>query len=117
MKCENLDVWKRSAALSSELYLYFRESKDYSFKDQITRSGLSIPSNIAEGVERNSDKESIHFLDIAQGSCAELKTQIYIGMKIDYIDRENGRKWIEEVSAINRMIGGLKKSIKKELAT
>jgi len=114
MKCENLDVWKRSASLSSELYLYFRESKDYGFKDQITRSGLSIPSNIAEGIERESDKESLHFLDIAQGSCAELKTQIYIGMKIDYIDRENGKKWIEEIAAINRMIGGLKKSIKKE---
>ncbi|ADV45878.1 four helix bundle protein [Nitratifractor salsuginis] len=117
MKCENLDVWKRSATLSSELYLYFRESKDYGFKDQITRSGLSIPSNIAEGVERNSDKESIHFLDIAQGSCAELKTQIYIGMKIAYIDKETGKKWIDEVAAVNRMIGGLKKSIISQLAT
>jgi len=117
MKCENLDVWKRAAALSSELYLYFRDSKDYGFKDQITRSGLSVPSNIAEGIERNSDKESIHFLDIAQGSCAELKTQIYIGMKIEYIHSETGGKWIEEVAAINRMIGGLKKSITSKLAT
>jgi len=112
MKCENLDVWKRSAALSSNIYLYFRESKDYSFRDQITRSGLSVASNIAEGIERASDKETHRFLDIAQGSCAELKTQIYIGMKIDYIDKETGKAWIDEISEINRMIGGLKKSIK-----
>ncbi|WP_456458501.1 four helix bundle protein [Nitratifractor sp.] len=113
MLCEKLDVWKRSAVLSSELYIYFRDFKDYGFKDQITRAGLSIPSNIAEGVERATDKETIRFLNIAQGSCAELKTQIYIGMKIDYIDRETGRKWISELEEIHKMIGGLKKAQKK----
>ena len=111
MKYENLEVWKRAAALSSTLYLYFRECKDFGFRDQITRSGLSIPSNIAEGIERESDKESRRFLDIAQGSCTELKTQIYIGMKIEYIEREKGKQWIDEVTQLNRMIGGLKKSL------
>ena len=108
--CENLDVWKRSAALSSEIYIYFRDFTDFGFKDQITRSGLSVPSNIAEGVERSTDKETVRFLNIAQGSCAELKTQIYIGMKIEYIDRETGKKWITELEEIHKMIGGLKKS-------
>jgi len=111
MKCENLEVWKRSAALSAEIYRYFHDAKDWGFRDQITRSGLSVPSNIAEGVERSSDKESVRFLDIAQGSCAELKTQIYIGMKIDYIDTESGIKWTSEISEINRMLGGLKKHL------
>ena len=111
MKCENLEVWKRSAALSAEIYRYFHDAKDWGFRDQITRSGLSVPSNIAEGVERSSDKESIRFLDIAQGSCAELKTQIYIGMKIDYIDSDTGKQWIGKISEINRMLGGLKKHL------
>jgi len=110
MLCEKLDVWKRSAALSSELYIYFRDFKDFGFRDQITRSGLSIPSNIAEGVERSTEKETVRFLNIAQGSCAELKTQIYIGMKIDYIDRNTGKKWITELEEIHKMIGGLKKA-------
>ena len=109
MKCEKLDVWKKSAALSAEIYLYFRDLKDYGFKDQITRSGLSVPSNIAEGLERNSDKESYRFLDIAQASAAELKTQIYIGMKIDYIDRAKGKEWIDELEDIGKMLGGLKR--------
>ena len=109
MKCEKLDVWKKSAALSAEIYFYFRDFKDYGFKDQITRSGLSIPSNIAEGVERVSDKESYRFLDIAQGSAAELKTQIYIGMKIEYIEKEQGFRWIDELEDIGKMLVGLKK--------
>ena len=111
MKCEQLDVWKKSAALSAEIYRYFRQCQDFGFKDQVTRSGLSIPSNIAEGIERNSDKESYRFLDIAQASAAELKTQIYIGMKIEYIDLHQGKNWIGEIEDIAKMIGGLKRRV------
>ena len=114
MKCEKLDVWKRSAALSAEIYLYSKNLKDYGFRDQITRAGLSVPSNIAEGLERQSDRESWRFLDIAHGSAAELKTQIYIGMKIDYIEKERGKQWIDEIENISRMIGGLKRSLLKK---
>ena len=61
--------------------------KDYGFKDQITRSGLSIPSNIAEGFGWSSDKEKSNFLSYARGSCAELRTQAYIGIEIGYIEK------------------------------
>ena len=57
MKFEDLDVWKRSARLSSEIYKNLGSHKNYIFRDQITRSGLSISSNIAEGFERESKKE------------------------------------------------------------
>lgn len=87
---EDLDVWKRSARLSADIYKELAILKDYGFKDQITRSGLSIPSNIAEGMERASDKEKIRFLDIAQGSAAELRTQIYIGIDIGYVEYKIG---------------------------
>jgi len=53
-KFEDLDVWKRAARLSAEIYKQLRDLKDFTFKEQITRSGLSIPSNIAEGHERES---------------------------------------------------------------
>ncbi|BDY13435.1 four helix bundle protein [Hydrogenimonas cancrithermarum] len=112
MKCETLDVWKISCALSSEIYMGLRECRDYGFKDQITRSALSIPSNIAEGVERESDKESWRFLDIAQASAAELKTQVYIGMKIEYIEKIQGKKWLQETDRVHRMIKSLKRSFR-----
>jgi len=59
---EELDVWKASASLSAEIYQSLNSLKDFGFKDQITRSGLSIPSNIAEGYERESAKEAVKFL-------------------------------------------------------
>ncbi len=77
MDFEKLEVWKRSARLSAELYIEFRELKDFGFKDQITRAGLSVPSNIAEGMSRETEREKYRFLSIAKGSCAELRTQIY----------------------------------------
>ena len=114
MNFENLDVWKRSAQLSAELYLYFSNSKDFGFKDQITRSGLSVPSNIAEGMARTSQQERKRFINIAQGSIAELKTQIWIGMKIDYIDKHKGKYFVTEASEIAAMLGGLYRTLSTE---
>lgn len=107
MKCINLEVWKRASKLSSELFVYFKDFRDFSFKDQITRSGLSIASNIAEGVERTSDKDTVRFLDFARGSVAELSTQIYIGMKIDYIDSKQGNSWINDLEEIGKMLSSM----------
>ena len=59
MRFEELDVWKRSARLSAEIYKKLCSLKDYGFKDQITRSGLSVPSNIAEGFERLDANQKI----------------------------------------------------------
>jgi four helix bundle protein len=111
MKCEKLDVWKRSCRLSVEIYNYFKECKDYGFKDQITRSSLSIGSNIAEGMEKESNREKIRFIEIAKGSCAELLTQIYIGIEISYIEKDLGFKWIKELNEILKMLSGLKKNL------
>ena len=107
MKFEDLDVWKRSAALSAEVHLELAMLKNFGFKDQVTRSSLSIPSNIAEGIERGSDNEVIRFCTIARGSCGELRTQIYVGMKICYIKPECGKRWIKETYEISAMLSGL----------
>jgi four helix bundle protein len=114
MGFENLEVWKRSARLSAQLYKEFSSLRDFGFRDQITRAGLSIPSNIAEGEERSSIKEGCNFLNYAKGSCGELRTQIHIGMEIEYIDRKIGKQWLEETCAISSMIGGLIKSKKEK---
>ena len=112
MAFEDLEVWKRSASLSADIYNKLKTLRDFGFKDQITRSGLSIPSNIAEDVERKSDKESVNFLFYAKGSCAELRTQIYIGMKIGYIQKKHGNSWVSETKEISAMLVGLIKSLK-----
>lgn len=101
--------------MSSDIYLKLSNLQDYGFKDQLTRSGLSIPSNIAEGLERISDREKVRFLDIARGSLAEAQTQIYIGMKIQYINSNLGTIWIKELEEIGKMLTGLINSIKKEV--
>ena len=110
MKFEDLEVWRKSARLSADLYIQLRDLKDYGYKDQITRSGLSIPSNIAEGFERESQRESIKFLTYAKGSCGELRCQIYIGVEIEYIPKDLGRKWIKETVEISSMLSGLIKT-------
>jgi four helix bundle protein len=112
MRFEDLEVWKRSARLSADLLKMMRDLKDYGFRDQITRSSLSIPSNIAEGFERQSQKECMTFLSYAKGSCGELRTQIYIGMEIGYISREEGKTLLQETEEISLMLGGLLKTKK-----
>ena len=110
MRCERLDVWKRSCRLSVEVYKTFSECRDFGFKDQITRSSLSIASNIAEGLEKESDKEKIRFIEIARGSNAELITQIHIGIEIGYIQKDIGLGWVKELNDISRMLIGLRKN-------
>jgi len=115
MKFEDIEMWKKSARLSADLYKHFSEISDYGFRDQITRSGLSIPSNIAEGAERNSRKDFIRFLQYAQGSCGELRTQIYIGMDIGYIPQEKGKEWIKVTRELSAMLVAFINSIRKQL--
>ena len=110
MKCENLNVWKRSCRLSVNIYKLCDNLKDFGFKDQITRSGLSIASNIAEGMEKDSDKEKIRFIEIAKGSSAELITQLYIDIEIGYIEKSIGLSLINECNEILKMLSGLKKN-------
>lgn len=112
---EDLDVWKRSARLSADLYKEMADLKDFGFRDQITRAGLSIPSNIAEGHERNSDKELANFLNYAKGSAGELRTQIYIGMEIGYINNEIGNAWINECEEISKMLHGLIRTVRTRI--
>jgi len=111
MDFEKLEVWRRSARLSAELYRATRDLRDFGFRDQVTRSGLSIPSNVAEGMSRSSSKEKCRFLDIAKGSCAELRTQIYIGADIGYLGREEAAGWLAETREIAAMLTGLMNKI------
>ena len=104
MRFENLEIWEISSDLTAEVYTSLRGLKDYGFKDQITRSCLSVPSNIAEGIERHTDKDTYRFFSMAKGSLAEFKTQTYIGMKIGYIAKEAGQQWVADSEKIAAML-------------
>jgi four helix bundle protein len=82
MDFEKLVVWQRAKALSVSLYKEMINCPDLAFRSQITRSGLSVPSNIAEGMERFTAKEKCRFLSIAKASCGELRTQLIIGSEL-----------------------------------
>lgn len=114
---EDLKVWKRSTKLSVELTNYLNDCNDYAFKNQVIRSALSIPSNIAEGAERQSEKEFRYFLNIAKGSAAELRTQLYVGMKTTLVEKEVAQGMIKELKELSSMLQGLIKSLDKKLNT
>jgi four helix bundle protein len=104
---EDLEVWKNAMQLVVVIYAEFKENKDYGFKDQIQRAAVSIPSNIAEGYERQTNKEFIQYLYIAKGSSAELQTQLYIAQKLNYILKEKAVELIDKSKKISSMIYNL----------
>ena len=104
---ESLDVWKRSCRLSVELYRCLGDCREYGYRDQVTRSALSVPSNIAEGYERDSPREFSRFLRIAKGSCGELRTQLYIGAEAGFVEKEQALAYIREAVEISKMLHGL----------
>jgi four helix bundle protein len=90
--------------ICKEVYVLLKDCKDYGFKDQIQRASVSIPSNIAEGYERNSVKEKQHFMNIAKSSCGELRTQLYLAIFFEYIDSEKGNNLINRTTKLSIMI-------------
>jgi len=112
---EELDVWKDGCRLAAELYTLLKDCRDRGLWDQITRAAVSIPSNIAEGSERGGTKEFIQFLRIAKGSCAELRTQIYIAARIGVLDSEQCKALTERSKKLSAMLQNLITALHKRL--
>ncbi len=105
VKCfEDLDIWKDGLNLSLQVYKEHKDCRDFSFRDQLQRSAISIPSNIAEGFERQTNKEFIQYLFIAKGSCGELRTQLIIALKLNIIKEEIASILIQETKKISAKI-------------
>jgi four helix bundle protein len=112
MRFEDLDAWRRSARLSADVYRYMSGNRDFGFRDQITRSALSIPCNIAEGFERGSTRERANFWYYAKGSAGELRTQVYIGQEIGYLDRATAHHWIKEATELSKILHAMIQGIR-----
>ena len=110
-KCfEELEVWISAKQLSVAVYKLTNTgdlNKDFGLKDQMRRASVSIISNIAEGFERNGNKEFIQFLSIAKGSAGELRAQIYLANELEYLDKETFNLLLEKTTSVSKMLSGL----------
>lgn len=116
MNHKELEVWKRSVDLVIKIYDICSDlpkDEKYGLISQMKRAVISIPSNIAEGCARESTKECVRFLDIANGSLSELETRLIITEKLKYSKTEKMIK--EEVMIIRKMIYKLKEALKRKI--
>jgi four helix bundle protein len=107
---QELKVWQRAKDLAVSIHRVIESAsfaRDYCLKDQMWRSAISIPSNIAEGDELNTNKQSVKFFYIAKGSTAELLTQVIIAHEIGYLDKPRFDQIKEECHAISSMLARL----------
>lgn len=112
---KDLKVWQRSLEFVTVIYTLtnnFPQSEKFGLTNQIRRSAVSIPSNIAEGSARNHDKEFIQFLYIALSSASELDTQIRISVNLEFLNKEKSKELLEELDSISKMIQGLIRFVK-----
>jgi len=112
---EDLIAWQKARALTKNIYLLTateRFSRDFGLRDQIQRAAVSIMSNIAEGFERASKAEFHQFLVIAKGSCAEVRSQLYVALDTGYITGDQFEKARAQAEEVGRIIGGLRASLK-----
>ena len=105
-KIEDLKIWRKSIELTKTVYLLASElpfDKKYGLSSQIKRCSISIPSNIAEGAGRNSNKEFKHFLSIANGSAYELQTQLILLLELKLTSKEKVQPVIDVCIEIQKM--------------
>lgn len=115
---EDLIAWQRARALVPAIYDVTRQSsfaRDFAFCGQITMAALSVPSNIAEGFERNRPKEFHQFLSVAKASCAEVRSQCYSAFDVGYIDEPTLTMLLRQGEEVGRVIGGLRASIERKV--
>ena len=110
---EDLEVWQRGCRLAVSVFKSFAKCRNFTMQDQMQRAALSIPSNVAEGYERNSNREFIRFLNIAKGSCGELRTQLYISRKLDFLAKAEFDQLVSESKEISAMLHGLSRAVAK----
>ena len=108
---EEIISWQKSRELNKDIYNITNKnssfSKDFGLRDQIRRSSISIPSNIAEGFERETTKEFIRFLYIAKASSGEFRSQLYLAFDLDYMTKDEFSKLNLKVNEVSKLISGL----------
>lgn len=113
---KELKIWSKAIDLATEVYKLtadFPKEEKYGLTSQIRRSAISVPSNIAEGAGRNSDKEFVYFLGVSNGSSYELQTQLIISRNLDLVDARVD-KLLDEIDQIQKMNYSLQKKLTQD---
>ena len=104
---ENLRIWTEARFFVNEVYRMMVVCRDYGFRDQIQRAAISIMNNIAEGFECGSDAKFINFLNISKGSCAEVKSMLYLCQDFEYCTEEKRIQMQKQLESITNGIWNL----------
>jgi four helix bundle protein len=113
-----LIVWQKAMNLVEAVYRatnQFPKTEIYGLTSQIRRAAVSVPSNIAEGQGRNSTRDFLHFLSMAQGSLMEVETQVTIAKRLDYIQDQAESDLLGATAEVGRLLNGLCNSLNKKL--
>jgi four helix bundle protein len=113
-----LEAWKKARGMVKHIYLStqsFPKEEIYAQTSQIRRASISVPSNIAEGIGRNYDKETVQFLHIAKGSLYEVETQIYLAFDLNYVSLEILNDSLSKIEECRRLLIGLINYYKKRI--
>lgn len=113
-KLENLDVWNDARFFVVDIYRMMYNVRDYGFKDQIQRAAVSIMNNIAEGFESGSDVQFAHFLNIAKGSCSEVKSMLFLCQDLKYCTEKKRIELYDKLYNISSKIYNLSTYLKKQ---
>lgn len=116
-KFEDLIAWQKARNLTKRVYSITKSGefkKDFGLKEQIRKASVSVMSNIAEGFERGGRSEFHHFLVIAKGSSAELKSQLYVAFDAEYINTDVFKNLYDLASEVSRFVGGLRSAVYKQ---
>ncbi|HEX9544374.1 MAG TPA: four helix bundle protein [Pyrinomonadaceae bacterium] len=111
-----LRVWQQAIDLVEKIYLLtqnFPKQETYGLVSQLRRAVISVPSNIAEGHTREHIKEYLHHLSMAQASLAEVETQLEIGVRLEYISRNQLSKVLEEISGLGKQLYALRNALNR----
>lgn len=110
----DLIAWQKARELTKHIYRITKCQgfvSDFALKDQIRRASVSIMSNIAEGFDRAGRRDFHRFLVMAKGSCAEVRSQLYVALDAEYIEQDSFEKLLNQTKEVSRIIGGLRKSV------
>ena len=113
---EDFIAWQKARKLTSDIYRVTNQgrfSRDFGLKDQIRRAAVSSMSNVAEGFERGRPGEFHQFLSIAKGSCAELRTQLYVALDAGYLSSTEFEALMNQATEVGLILGGLRISVEK----
>lgn len=113
---EKLEVWQEAIELAARVYDLFRDCRDFEFRGQIRAAAVSVSNNIAEGYERSSNAEFIRFLDIARGSCGEVRSQLHFARRVALAPTEQAATLIVEAKRLSKRIARLMQVRRKDFS-